>query len=117
MDSGISTVRNLLYIVLVLAILSIFANVYLGMQLSKNSDELVGFGLLLDEQMKKNVVGQSEQLQLKMDQIHLDMAGMDAKMQKSEDEFLKTKLPNAMDSYFRTRMPMIERQAMKQIPH
>ena len=52
-----------------------------------------------------------------MDQIHLDMAGMDAKMQKSEDEFLKTKLPNAMDSYFRTRMPMIERQAMKQIPH
>ena len=57
MDSGISTVRNLLYIVLVLAILSIFANVYLGMQLSKNSDELVGFGQLLDEQMKKNVVG------------------------------------------------------------
>ena len=34
MDSGLSTVRNLLYIVLVLALLSVFANIYVGTQLA-----------------------------------------------------------------------------------
>lgn len=45
MDSGYSTVRNLLYIVLVLTVLSIFANFYVASQLARNSDELARMGL------------------------------------------------------------------------
>ncbi len=67
MDSGISTVRNLLYIVLVLALLSIFANIYVGTQLSQNSDELARLGLLLQKQMMSTAMEQSQQLQKKMD--------------------------------------------------
>lgn len=119
MDSGLSTVRNLLYIVLVLALLSILADLYVGMQLSQNSDELASFGRLLQKQMEQSVVGQSEKLQEQMKQLHQDADSFDAKSQKAQDDFVKRmnkELPNTMDNYFRTRAPMIERQVMKQVP-
>ncbi|HTS69340.1 MAG TPA: hypothetical protein VMO17_10180 [Terriglobia bacterium] len=120
MDSGLSTIRNLLYIVLVLALLSTLANFYLGSQLAQNSDELKTFGRLLQKQMEQNVVGQSEQLQQKMDKLDQDAAGIDAKLQKAQDDFvarMNVELPRIMDNYIKTRAPMMERQAMKQIPH
>jgi len=119
MDSGLSTIRNLLYIVLVLALLSILANIYVGTQLSQNSDELASFGRLLQKQMEQNVVGQSEALQKKMDMIHQDADGVDAKLQKAQDDFVKrmnVELPRIMDNYVKTRTPMLERQVMKQVP-
>ncbi|MFZ0960672.1 MAG: hypothetical protein WAO35_07175 [Terriglobia bacterium] len=124
MDSGISTVRNLLYIVLVLALLSVFANIYVGTQLAQNSDELARLGLLLQKQMEQNVIGQSEQLQKKMDMLDQDAAGIDAKLQKAQNDFvarMNAELPplidRTMDNYVKTRAPMIEKQAMKQVPH
>ena len=69
MDSGLSTVRNLLYIVLVLALLSVFANVYVGTQLAQNSDELASLRLLLQKQMMGSAMNQSQQLQKKMDML------------------------------------------------
>jgi hypothetical protein len=120
MDSGLSTVRNLLYIVLLLALLSIFADVYVGVQLSQNSDELARLGLLLQKQLMSSAVGQSQQLQQKMDQLNQDAVGMDAKLQKAQDAFvarMNVELPRIMDNYIKTRAPMIERQAMKQVPH
>ena len=120
MDSGVSTVRNLLYIVLVLAVLSVAANIDLGNQVSQNSVELSRLGLLLQDEMQKNVAGQSEQLQRQMGQLHDDAAGIDAKLQKAQDDFVKrmnVELPRIMDNYIKTRAPQIEKQAMKQIPH
>jgi uncharacterized protein YoxC len=119
MDSGISTVRNLLYIVLVLALLSIAANIYVGTQLSQNSDELARLGLLLQKQMMGNAIEQSEQLQKKMDMLNQDASGIDAKLQKAQDDFVKrmnVELPRIMDNYIKSRAPQIERQAMKQLP-
>jgi uncharacterized protein YoxC len=119
MDSGLSTVRNLLFIVLVLALLSILANVYVGSQLAQNSDELASFGRLLQKQMEQNVVGQSEALQQKMDQIHQDADGVDAKLQKAQDDFVKrmnVELPRIMDNYIKTHGAQMARQAMKEIP-
>jgi hypothetical protein len=120
MDSGLSSVRQLLYIVLVLALLSVFANVYVGTQLAQNSDELASLRLLLQKQMMGSVINQSEQLQTKMDMLDKDAAGIDAKLQKAQDDFvarMNVELPRIMDNYIKTRAPMIERQALKQVPH
>ena len=120
MDSGISTIRNLIYIVLVLTLLSIFANFYVASQLSRNSDELDRLGLLLQKQMMGSVMEQSQELQKKMEQLNQDAAGIDAKLQKAQDSFvarMNVELPRIMDNYIKTRAPAIEKQAMKQIPH
>lgn len=118
MDSGISTVRNLLYIVLVLALLSIFANVYVGTQLSQNSDELARMGLLLQKQMMGSAMEQSQQLQKKMDKLDEDAAGVDAKMQKAQDDFvarMNVELPRIMDNYIKTHGAQFQRMAVQQI--
>ena len=124
MDSGLSTVRNLLYIVLVLALLSVFANIYVGTQLAANSEELSRLGLLLQKQLMTNGVEQSEKLQEKMQKLNEQADGIDAKLQKAQDDFVKrmnADLPplidRTMDNYIKTRAPALERQAMKQVPH
>ena len=119
MDSGLSTVRNLLYIVVVLTLLSVFANVYVGTQLAQNSDELSRLGVLLQKQMMGSAINQSEQLQKKMDMLDQDAASIDAKLKRAQDDFvarMNVELPRIMDNYIKTRAPQIERQAMKQIP-
>ena len=119
MDEGISTIRNLLYIVLVLTLLSIFANFYVGTQLARNSDELDGLRQLLAKEMMGTAIDQSQQLQKRMDQLNEDAAGIDAKLQKAQDYFvarMNRELPITMDNYFKTRAPMIERQVMRQVP-
>jgi len=119
MDSGYSTVRNLLYIVLVLTLLSIFANFYVASQLSRNSDELARMGLLLQKQMMGTALQQSEQLQMKMEQLNQDAAGIDAKLQKAQDSFvarMNVELPKIMDNYIKSRAPMVEKQVLKQVP-
>jgi hypothetical protein len=119
MDNGISTVRNLLYIVLVLAVLSIVADGYVGMQLSQNSDELARLSVLLQKQVMSSAVEQSQQLQAKMDKLDQDAAGFDQKMDAANTKFfndLNVKLPIILDKYVKSRAPMIERQAIKQVP-
>jgi uncharacterized protein YoxC len=119
MDSGYSTVRNLLYVVLVLTLLSIFANFYVASQLARNSDELARMGLLLQKQMMGTALQQSEQLQMKMEQLNQDAAGIDAKLQKAQDSFvarMNVELPKIMDNYIKSRAPMVEKQVMKQVP-
>ncbi len=120
MDSGLSTIRNLLYIVLVLALLSTLSNLYVGMQLSQNSEELSRLGLLLQKQLMGSAINQSEQLQKKMDMLDQDAAGIDAKLQKAQDDFvarMNVELPRIMDNYIKTRAPQLEKQALKQVPH
>ncbi|MGA3164833.1 MAG: hypothetical protein ABSF14_01810 [Terriglobia bacterium] len=119
MDSGNSSVRNLLYIVLVLTLLSVFANFYVATQLARNSDELARLGLLLQKQMMGTALEQSQQLQQKMEQLNQDAAGIDAKLQKAQDDFvarMNVELPRIMDNYVKSRAPMIEKQAMKRVP-
>jgi hypothetical protein len=119
MDNGLSTVRNLLWIIVGLTLLSIFANVYVGTELARNSDELDGLRQVLAKQLTSAALEQSQQLQNKMEQLNQDAAGIDAKLQKAQDSFvarMNVELPKIMDNYVRTRMPMVERQAMQQIP-
>ena len=118
MDSGNATVRNLLYIVLVLTVLAVFSNFYVASQLARNSDELARLGLLLQKQMMGTALQQSEQLQQKMDKLNQDAEGIDAKLKKAQDDFvarMNVELPRIMDNYIKTRAPAIQKQALKEI--
>jgi NADPH-dependent curcumin reductase CurA len=67
-----------------------------------------------------SAINQSEQLQKKMDMLDQDAAGIDAKLQKAQDDFvarMNRELPITMDNYFKTRAPMIKQQVMRQVPH
>lgn len=124
MDTGYSTVRNLLYMVLVLVVLSILSNFYVSSQLARNSDELAHLGLLLQKQMMGTALTQAEELQKRMDALNQSAEGIDAKMQKAQDEMdaklkkaqddfvvrMQMELPKMMDNYIKQRAPLVEKQ-------
>ena len=124
MDSGISTVRNLLYIVLVLAVLALGSNFYVASQLEHNSQELAGLRLLLQKQLMGTAVTQAEELQKRMDALNESASGidakmkqaqeeMDAKLKKAQDDFvarMNVELPKMMDNYIKQRVPMVQKQ-------
>jgi citrate synthase len=124
MDTGYSTVRNLLYIVLVLVVLAVLSNFYVASQLSRNSDELASLRLYLQKQMMGTVLTQAEELQKRMDALNQSAAGIDAKMKKAQDEMdaklkkaqddfvarMQVELPRIMDNYIKQRAPLVQRQ-------
>jgi len=112
MDSGLSTVRNLLYIVLVLALLSLGANIYVGTQLAAHSEELARLGLVLQKQLMTTGVKEADELKTKMDQLNKDADAIDAKMQKSQADFEargREETRKILDNYVATRATKIER--------
>ena len=127
MDAGYSTLRNLLYIVIVLVVLSILSNFYVSSQLARNSDELASLRMLLQIQMMGTALTQAEELQKRMDALNQSAAGidakmkqaqdeMDAKMKKAQDEFvarMQVELPKMMDNYIKQRTPLVEKQLMQ----
>jgi len=122
MDSGYSTVRNLLWFVLVLALLSVVSNLYVASQLSRNSDELAGIREVLQKELMgtamSTAVSQSEALQQKMDMLNKDAEGVDAKLQKAQDDFvarMQVELPKIMDNYVATHTPALERKAQREL--
>ena len=124
-----STIRNLLWFVLVLAVLAVVSNFYVASQLSRNSDELAQVRLLLQKNMLGPALAQSEQLQKRMGSLNESANGMDAKLkqaqdemdaklQKAQDDFvarMKVELPKIMDNYAATRAPALEKAAQKRL--
>ena len=124
MDSGISTVRNLLYVVLVLVILALGSNFYVASQLEHNSQELASLRLLLQKQLMGTALTQAEELQKRMDALNESASGiyakmkqaqeeMDAKLKKAQDDFvarMNVELPKMMDNYIKQRVPMVQKQ-------
>ena len=127
MDAGYSTLRNLLYIVIVLVVLSILSNFYVSSQLARNSNELASLRMLLQKQMMGTALTQAEELQKRMEALNQSAAGidakmkqaqdeMDAKMKKAQDEFvarMQVELPKMMDNYIKQRTPLVEKQLMQ----
>ena len=128
MDSGYSTLRNLLYVVLVVGLAATGSSFYVAQQLDLNSQELASLRLLLQKQMMSTALTQSEELQKRMDALNQSAAGidakmkqaqdeMDAKMKKAQDDFvarMNTELPRMMDNYVKSRagqlQPMIPQE-------
>jgi hypothetical protein len=112
MDTGISTVRNLLYVVLVLVLLNLLSNFYVASQLSRNSDELSLMRSVLQKQLMGTALTQSQQLQDRMQALNDSAAGIDAKLQAAQDSFVKrmeVELPRIMDNYVKQRTPVMQR--------
>ena len=128
MESGYSTLRNLLYVVLVAGLAATGSSFYVAQQLDRNSQELASLRLLLQKQMMGTALAQSEELQKRMDALNQSAAGidgkmkqaqdqMDAKMKKAQDDFvarMNTELPRMMDYYVKSRagqlQPMIPQE-------
>jgi len=113
MDGGYSTVRNLLYIVLVLVLLSILSNFYVASQITRNSDELAHLGLIIQKQMSGTALAQAKELQQRMDALNESASGIDAKMKKAQDDFvarMQVELPKMMDNYIKQRTPLVQKQ-------
>jgi len=122
MDSGISTVRNLLYIVLVLVALALASNFYVASQLDYNSQELASLRLVLQKQMTGTALTQAAELQKRMDALNESATGidakmkqaqeeMDAKLKKAQDDFvarMNVELPRMMDNYIKQRAKRLE---------
>lgn len=124
MESGYSTVRNLLYAVLVLAVLAVLSNFYVASQISRNNEELSSLRLLLQKQMMGSALSQADELQRKLDTLNQSASGidakmtqaqaqMDAKLQKAQDDFvarMQVELPKIMDNYIKQRAPMVQKE-------
>ena len=124
MESGLSTVRNLLYIVLVLVLLAILSNLYVATELSRNSDELASLRQLLAKQVMGSAMAEAEELQKRMETLNQTASGIDAKMKQAQDEMdarlkkaqddfvarLQAELPRMMDNYVKQRAPLVQRQ-------
>ena len=129
MDAQFSTLRNLLWFVLVLALLAVLSNFYVASQLARNSDELANIRLLLQKDMLGKALTQSEELQKRMDSLNASASGMDeklkraqdemdAKLRKAQDDFvarIKSELPQIMDNYAQSRAPRLQKEAEQQL--
>src|SRR5579859_146488 len=129
METGYSALRNLLWVVLVLEALAVLSNFYVASQLSRNSDELASIRLLLQKQLMGDVMTQSAELQKRMDALNQTAGGinaqmkqaedeMDAKLKKAQDDFvarMQTELPNIMDNYVKSRAPVLQKQAQREL--
>ena len=111
MDSGISSVKTLLYSVLVLALLAVGSNFYVASMLDHNSQELASLRLLLQKQMMGTALTQAEEMQKKMEALNQSASGIDAKMKKAQDDFvvrMNAELPRMMDRYVAQRAGKIQ---------
>jgi biopolymer transport protein ExbB/TolQ len=140
MDAQYSTIRNLLWIVMVLAVLAVASNFYVASRLDRNSDELASIYQLLQKDLMGKALTQSEELQKRMDSLNASANGVDTKMKQAEDEMdaklkqaqaemdarlkkaqddfvarMKVELPKIMDNYAASRAPMLQREAEKKL--
>jgi citrate synthase len=127
MDNDLSKIRTLLYIVLVLALLAVCTNIYVGTQLSQNSDELAKLGVLVHKEMMGSATEEAKKLDEKMDKLTDNASNIDARMQKAQDEMdakmqkaqdemvarMKIEIPKILDNYLKSKAPEIQRRAME----
>ena len=123
MEARLSTIRNLLWAVIVLVVLSALSGFYVAQQLARNSDELASLRLLLQKQMMGTALTQAQELEKQMDALNQNAAGIDAKLQKAQDDFvarMQVELPRIMDKYVQERGSLIEQKMQQKgvpLPH
>jgi signal transduction histidine kinase len=129
MDAQYSTLRNLLWFTLVIALLSLVSNFYVASRLDRNSDELASIYQLLQKDLMGKALTQSEELQKRMDSLNASANGMDDKLKQAQDEMdarlrkaqddfvarMQVELPKIMDNYAASRAPKLKREAEKQL--
>jgi hypothetical protein len=123
MDTGLSTIRNLLYVVLVLVLLSALSGIYVATELARNSDELASLRLLLQKEMMGTALTHAQELEKQMDALNQSAAGIDDKLKKAQDDFvgrMQVELPRIMDNYVKQQGSIVEQKIHQQgvpLPH
>jgi hypothetical protein len=123
MDTGLSTIRNLLYVVLVLVLLSALSGFYVATQLARNSDELASLRLLLQKEMMGTALTHAQELEKQMDALNQSAGGIDDKLKKAQDDFvarMQVELPRIMDNYVKQRGTLVEQKIQQRgvpLPH
>jgi hypothetical protein len=123
MDTGLSTIRNLLYVVLVLVLLSALSGFYVATELARNSDELASLRLLLQKEMMGTALTHAQELEKQMDALNQSAAGIDDKLKKAQDDFvgrMQVELPRIMDNYVKQQGSIVEQKIHQQgvpLPH
>jgi small-conductance mechanosensitive channel len=113
MDAGLSTIRNLLYVVIVLVLLSALSGFYVATELARNSDELASLRLLLQKEMLGPALIHAQELEKQMDALNQSAAGIDDKLKKAQDDFvvrMQVELPRIMDKYVNERRSLVEQK-------
>jgi uncharacterized membrane protein YccC len=117
MDAGLSTIRNLLWVVLVLVVLSALSNFYVATELARNSDEMASLRLLLQKEMLGTALTHAQELEKRMDALNQSAAGIDGKLKKAQDDFvarMQVELPRIMDNYVKQRGSVLEQKIQQQ---
>jgi hypothetical protein len=123
MDAGLSTIRNLLYVVIVLVLLSTLSGFYVATELARNSDELASLRLLLQKEMLGPALTHAQELENRMDALNQSAAGIDDKLKKAQDDFvvrMQVELPRIMDKYVNERRSLVEQKIQQHgvpVPH
>jgi hypothetical protein len=123
MEARLSTIRNLLWAVIVLVVLSALSGFYVAEQLARNSDELASLRLLLQKEMMGTALSQAQELEKQMDALNQNAAGIDTKLQKAQDDFvarMQVELPRIMDNYVKERGSLLEQKMQQKgvpLPH
>jgi hypothetical protein len=110
MDAGLSTIRNLIYVLLVLVLLSALSGFYVATQLARNSDELASLRLLFQKEMMGTALTQAQELEKQMGALNQSAVGIDAKLKKAQDDFvarMQVELPRIMDNYVKQRGSLV----------
>jgi len=113
MDAGLSTIRNLLYVVIVLVLLSALSGFYVATELARNSDELASLRLLLQKEMLGPALIHAQELEKQMDALNQSAAGIDDKLKRAQDDFvvrMQVELPRIMDKYVNERRSLVEQK-------
>ena len=123
MEARLSTIRNLLWAVIVLVVLSALSGFYVAEQLARNSGELASLRLLLQKEMMGTALSQAQELEKQMDALNQNAAGIDTKLQKAQDDFvarMQVELPRIMDNYVKERGSLLEQKMQQKgvpLPH
>jgi len=123
MDPRLSTIRNLLYVVIVLVLLSALSGFYVATELARNSDELASLRFLLQQEMMGTVLTHAEELEKQLDALNHSAAGIDDKLKKAQDDFvarMQVELPKIMDQYVKERRSSLEQKIQEHgvpLPH
>jgi uncharacterized membrane protein YccC len=117
MDAGLSTIRNLLWVVLVLVVLSALSDFYVATELARNSDEMASLRLLLQKEMLGTALTHAQELEKQMDALNQSAAGIDGKLKKAQEDFvarMQVELPRIMDNYVKQRGSVLEQKIKQQ---
>ena len=123
MDARLSTIRNLLYILIALVLLSSLAGFYVATELARNSDELASLQVLLQREVFKTALTHAQELETQLDSLNQSAAGIDDKLKKAQDDLvarMQVELPKILDDYVKQRGSLVQQKMQQRgipVPH